>query len=198
MAKQLCSSLLTFVVFMVGVILGGEASYAARVPEEQCSLIAKELKLPAKLKTRGKPRRARWEKVDEVISGLRGRIEGTSCSWTLNQLFRPTKKELMFPLTNNLLRTTPDASLDGVAVFNQQGELLGQYANRVMFQRSGGLYKKRKYTLYYFQYKNPQGKLQSSGNQLLLDTYLVRWDDIKERVVIAAESETEPARDSVN
>ena len=197
MAKQSCSFLLTFLVLMVVVFLGGKTSYA-RVPEEQCSLIARELKLPAKLKTRGKPHRARWEKVDEVISDLREKIEGTSCSLTLHQLFRPTKKELMFPLTNNLLRTTPDSSLEGVEVFNQQGQRLGQYANRVMYQRSGGLYKKRKYTLYYFQYKNSQGKLESTGNQLLLDFYLVRWDDIKERVVIAAESETNPTKDSVN
>ena len=196
MANQLCSSLLTFVVFMV-VFPAGEAS-PSRAAEEQCSSIARELKLPAKLKTRGKPHRARWEKVDEVISNLRKKIQGTSCSLTLNQLFRPTKKELMFPLTNNLLRTTPDASLEGVEVFNQRGERLGQYANRVMYQRSGGLYRKRKYTLYYFQYKNSQGKLQSTGNQLLLDSYLVRWEDIKDRVVIAAESETEPTRDSVN
>ncbi len=197
MAKQSCSFLLTFLVLMVVVFLGGKTSYA-RVPEKQCSLIARELKLPAKLKTRGKPHRARWEKVDEVISDLRKKIERTSCSLTLHQLFRPTKKELMFPLTNNLLRTTPDSSLEGVEVFNQQGQRLGQYANRVMYQRSGGLYKKRKYTLYYFQYKNSQGKLESTGNQLLLDFYLVRWDDIKERVVIAAESETNPTKDSVN
>ncbi len=192
MANQLCSSLLTFVVFMV-VFPGGETSHA-RAAEEQCSSIARELKLPAKLKTRGKLHRARWEKVDQVISNLRKKIQGTSCSWTLNQLFRPTKKELMFPLTNNLLRTTPDASLEGVEVFNQRGERLGLYANRVMYQRSGGLYRKREYTLYYFQYKNSQGKLQSAGKQLLLDSYLVRWEDIKDRVVIAAES----GRDSVN
>ncbi len=197
MAKQIYSSVLTFGLFMGMVFPGGEGSHA-RVPEEQCSLISRELKLPVKLKTRGKPHRARWEKVDEVISNLRKKIEGTSCSWTLHQLFRPTKKELMFPLTNNLLRTTPDASLEGLEVFNQEGERLGLYANRVMYQRSGGLYQKKKYTLYYFQYKNSEGKLQSTGNQLLLDTYVVRWDDIKERVVVAAESETEPGRDSVN
>ena len=39
---------------------------------------------------------------------------------------------------------------------------------------------KKKYTRYYFQYRNSLGKLQSSGNQLLLDSYLVRWDDIKD------------------
>ena len=133
-----------------------------------------------------------------MITNLRKKIERTSCSFTLDQLFRPTKKEMVFPLTNNLLRTTPDASLEGIEVFNQEGDRLGEYANRVMYQRSGGLYRKRKYTLYYFQYKNSQGKLQSSGNQLLLDFYLVRWGDIKDRVVIAAESEFGAAGDSEN
>ena len=196
MPNQLWRSLFTLVVLMV-VFPGGETSQA-RPAEEQCSSIARELKLPAKLKTRGKPYRARWGKVDEVITNLRRKVEGTSCSLTLNQLFRPTKKELLFPLTNNLLRTTPDASLEGVEVFNQRGERLGQYANRVMYQRSGGLYSKSVYTLYYFQYKDSQGKLQSAGNQLLLDSYLVRWEDIKDRVFIAAESEAELATDSVN
>lgn len=196
MANQFCNSLFTFLVFMV-VFPGGEALHA-RAAEEQCSSIARELKLPAKLKTRGKPHRARWGKVDEVITNLRKKIEGTSCSLTLNQLFRPTKKELLFPLTNNLLRTTPDASLEGVEVFNQRGERLGQYANRVMYQRSGGLYRKIGYTLYYFQYKDSQGKLQSAGNQLLLDSYLVRWEDIKDRVCIAAKSEADLGTDLVN
>ena len=196
MPNQLWRLLFTLVVLMV-VFPGGETSQA-RPAEEQCSSIARELKLPAKLKTRGKPYRARWGKVDEVITNLRRKVEGTSCSLTLNQLFRPTKKELLFPLTNNLLRTTPDASLEGVEVFNQRGERLGQYANRVMYQRSGGLYSKSGYTLYYFQYKDSQGKLQSAGNQLLLDSYLVRWEDIKDRVFIAAESEAELATDSVN
>ena len=196
MAKQPCSYLLTFMVLMV-VFPAGEA-WPASSAGEQCSVIARELKLPAKLKTRGKPHRARWEKVDEVISNLRKKIERTSCSFTLDQLFRPTKKEMVFPLTNNLLRTTPDASLEGIEVFNQGGDRLGEYANRVMYQRSGGLYRKRKYTLYYFQYKNSEGKLQSSGNQLLLDSYLVRWGDIKDRVVIAAESESGAAGDSEN
>ena len=196
MPNQLWRLLFTLVVLMV-VFPGGETSQA-RPAEEQCSSIARELKLPAKLKTRGKPYRARWGKVDEVITNLRRKVEGTSCSLTLNQLFRPTKKELLFPLTNNLLRTTPDASLEGVEVFNQRGERLGQYANRVMYQRSGGLYSKSGYTLYYFQYKDSQGKLQSAGNQLLLDSYLVRWEDIKDKVFIAAESEAELATDSVN
>jgi len=194
--NQLWRLLFTLVVLMV-VFPGGETSQA-RPAEEHCSSIARELKLPAKLKTRGKPYRARWGKVDEVITNLRRKVEGTSCSLTLNQLFRPTKKELLFPLTNNLLRTTPDASLEGVEVFNQRGERLGQYANRVMYQRSGGLYSKSGYTLYYFQYKDSQGKLQSAGNQLLLDSYLVRWEDIKDKVFIAAESEAELATDSVN
>jgi len=194
--NQLWRLLFTLVVLMV-VFSGGETSQA-RPAEEHCSSIARELKLPAKLKTRGKPYRARWGKVDEVITNLRRKVEGTSCSLTLNQLFRPTKKELLFPLTNNLLRTTPDASLEGVEVFNQRGERLGQYANRVMYQRSGGLYRKSGYTLYYFQYKDSQGKLQSAGNQLLLDSYLVRWEDIKDKVFIAAESEAELATDSVN
>ena len=186
MGNYLSSLVLTLGAISALMLLSGERSYAANTGN--CAVLSRDLKLPTKLKTRGKPPRARWEKVDEVVSKLRGRIEGTSCSWTLGQLFRPTKKQPMFPLTNNLLRTVPDAVLEGVEVFNQQGIRLGQYANRVMYQRSGGLYSKKKYTLYYFQYKDANDKLQSSGSQLLLDTYLVRWDDIKNRVSIAAES----------
>ena len=111
MANQLASPLLTFVAFIVVVFLSGEGSYAM-VGEENCSLLPRELKLPAKLKTRDKSARARWEKVDEVISNLREKMEDTSCSLTLHQLFRPTKKQPIFPLTKNFLQTTPDGSLD--------------------------------------------------------------------------------------
>ena len=53
MAKQPCSYLLTFMVFMV-VFPAGEAGPASSAGE-QCSVIARELKLPAKLRLAANP-----------------------------------------------------------------------------------------------------------------------------------------------
>jgi hypothetical protein len=46
------------------------------------------------------------------------------------------------------------------------------------------LYATDSYTLYYFQYKDTEGDVESSGNHLLLDEYLVLWSDLSERVAM--------------
>ena len=82
----------------------------------------------------------------------------------------------------------PETILEGLAVFNQSGEHLGEFENRVSYQRAGGLYATNSYTLYYFRYKDTEGEVESSGNHLLLDDYLVPWSDLSERIAINTSS----------
>ena len=153
-----------------------------------CESILPGLKVPAKLKTRGKPKRARWENVDKVITRVREAVEDKDCSLTLEQLFRVRRQEIFFPLTNNLLRTVPEESLQGVSVHSSDGERLGEFSNTVPYHRSGGLYAVRGYTLHYFQYQDEEGSLHSSGTDLLLDNFLLKWSEIKDRIVISTPS----------
>ena len=156
--------------------------------QERCATVLREKKLPVNLKTRGSPQRARWEQVDEVLTGLSEELQGLACELKFEEIFRTDKEELYIPLTNNLVRVVPETILDGLPVFNQSEERLGEYDSRVSYQRSGGLYATDSYTLYYFQYKDPEGDVESSGNHLLLDEYLVLWSDLSERVAMNTSS----------
>ncbi len=156
--------------------------------QESCATVLREKSLPVKFKTRGSPQRARWEQVDEVLTGLSEELQGMACELKFEEIFRTDKEELYIPLTNNLVRVVPETILDGLPVFNQSEERLGEYDSRVSYQRSGGLYATDSYTLYYFQYKDPEGDVESSGNHLLLDEYLVLWSDLSERVAMNTSS----------
>lgn len=155
-----------------------------------CEILAGRLKFPVKLKTRGKPPRARWEQVDAVVTQLRNQLQGKQCEFTFQQVFRSDRTELYFPLTNNLVRTVPEEALKGLKIYGRQGEDLGQYQNRVVYEKSGGLYARQAYSLYYFQFLDLEGQLQSTGNRLLLDDFLVRWEDLKARVLISTTTDS--------
>ncbi len=156
--------------------------------QESCATVLREKSLPVNLKTRGSPQRARWEQVDEVLTGLSEELQGMACELKFEEIFRTDKEELYIPLTNNLVRVVPETILEGLPVFNQSEERLGEYDSRVSYQRSGGLYATDSYTLYYFQYKDPEGDVESSGNHLLLDEFLVLWSDLSERVAMNTSS----------
>lgn len=156
------------------------------VEAEACQQVARQLELPVKVKTRGKPKRVRWEKVDEVLTKLREATEGQACHFSFGQVFRVDPETVFFPLTNNLLRTVSEEALQGVQVFATDGAPLGEFAGRVVYERSGGLYAQRSYALHYFQFKDLGGNLQSSGNRLLLDDFLVKWQDLKDRPLLSS------------
>lgn len=175
-------------VFLCLLCAAGSLTFGvARVSVDECESLTAQLRLPVKLKTRGKPARARWEQVDVVVSKLRESLPGKSCAFTFGQVFRSDKKEVYFPLTNNLVRTVPEEALKSIKVFSQEGYDLGEYEGRVAYERSGGLYVKNAYRLYYFQFKDKRGELQSTGNRLLLDNFVARWDDLKDRVLISTQ-----------
>ena len=176
------------ILFLFPFLFGGTEPVAA---SPDCESILPGLKVPAMLKTRGKPKRGRWENVDKVVTRVREAVEETECSLTLAQLFRVRRQEIFFPLTNNLLRTIPEESLEGVSVYSSDGERLGEFSNIVPYHRSGGLYAVKGYTLHYFQYKDEEGGLHSSGTDLLLDNFLLKWNDIKDRVLISTPRQTE-------
>jgi hypothetical protein len=155
---------------------------------EDCAAIAKELKLPVNLKTRGKPKVGKWEKVDEILNRVAKNPSARACRFAFRDLFRNKKEaELHFPLTRSVLKEVPEDVLRGVAVYTKEGDLLGRYENRVRYEKSGGLQVLDSYESYYFQFSTPAGKLESVGNRLLLDSYVVKWTDIKDKVAVTSQ-----------
>jgi len=172
-----------FRLFFIG-LLG--TFFVASAGADRCQEVVSEAKLPVNLKTRGKPKVGKWERVDEILNEVGQKMEAAQCELSFGELFRNKKEEeLYFPITNTLLRVVPEESLKGVKVYRKDGELLGVYTNRSLYERSGGLQLKKSYTSYYFQYEDLSKKVQSVGHRLLLDDFVVRWIDIKNRVAIS-------------
>ncbi|MFB3906387.1 MAG: hypothetical protein ACE15E_23330 [Acidobacteriota bacterium] len=159
----------------------------AAPPKGSCEELTFKYKLPKEVGKRKRPDRLKWEDVDKILTGIREDLQGRECDFTFSALFRvePKKDQVIyFPLTNNVLRTVPEGVLRGLQVFNMEARPLGQYDSRVPHERSGGGLAKKSYTLFSFQFKNPDGEYESVGGRLLLDEFLVKWDDIKEKVAI--------------
>ena len=154
---------------------------------QDCSSISFSMKLPKKVKTRGKLKIAKWEDIDKILNNLKENLQGHACSYRFDELFKVGKEKdsPFFPLTNSGVRLIPEDSLMGLNVYSDDGEFLGTYAGRIKFEKSGNLYAKKSYTVYYFQYKNADGKLQSVGSELLLDRFLLNWKEIKNIIAVS-------------
>lgn len=167
---------------------------------------------PRKIKTRGKPKMARWEDVDATLADAQSKLDigsllrellgpalapGKAIPAALQaeldqvlsqypvsyaQLFVVEDPDVLFPLTNNVLRLGSDGTLDGLQIFDKTGFSLGEYAGKYVFEKSGGLSSGASgYRLTYFQYKDNVGEIRPSGNINLLDTFAVRWGLIKDK-----------------
>ena len=153
--------------------------------QDACSEVLQGLKLPVKMKTRGKPRMTQWEQIDSVLAKLTEKSQGRSCRLTFGQVFTSDREGLLFPVTNSVLRLAPEDALLGLEVFNAKGEQLGRFRGRVRYDRSGGLYAMESYSLFYFQFEDSEGKLQATGNRLLLGDFGVEWAKVRERVILS-------------
>gem|GEM_PF-887589 len=163
--------------------------------------------LPAKIKSRS--RIARWEQVDEVLNlrlapkteGLPEKMKAKAPPGSLGDMFseKYEMRKLLssngilfmdlfsvgendfFPLTNSVLKFVPESSLEGESVYDKSGQVLGTFAGKSRYERSGGLHSTAGYRLVTFQYKTPQGEFRSAGHDNLLDSYAVLWSRIKQR-----------------
>jgi len=167
---------LAFCTLLVAIPVGLEGA--------DCKTQIEAVGLPHTLKMRSKPQRARWEPVERALTDLREGLEGSSCTVLFKEAFLAKQSDYFFPLLNNLLRTVPETSLEGAGVYAQDGSRLGDFSNRVMFEKNGNL-------LYYFQFRDSSGELQSSGNRLLIDIqsrkpfFQLKWSEIAERQLLA-------------
>ncbi len=152
---------------------------------DNCSDLTARLQFPVKTKTKGKPKHLRWGDVNKVMPVLRETLGGSPCQLLFRDVFAPKKEDVYFPLLDSVIRTVPEASLVDVQVFYLDGEETGTYSNRVVFQKST-------YDQFYFQFTDKDGELQSSNRNLIdymkdRPVYLIRWKDVKDKVLIAGE-----------
>jgi len=152
-----------------------------------CQDLLLELRLPVKMKAAGKPKAAKWEQVEKMMTQIREAAQGQTCELKFSQVFYTEREELFFPLISNVLRTAPEESLVGLNVYNTKGEELGAFENRVTYEKQG----EYNYVHYYFQFRTPEGDLESTGNRLLVDIgtgkplYMVKWADLAGRYALS-------------
>ena len=170
----------------VGILVVILVCCSAWLSAQTCQDLAADLKLPTKFKTRGKPRVGKWEDVDKVLNALDKKLEVMQCSFTFSEVFKQNREDVYFPVTNSVVRIVPEDSLMGLTVFTKEEFELGEYAGAVRYEKSGGLYAQKSYSLFYFQYMGKDSNLHSVGSRLLLDDFVVKWDDIKDRVAVVS------------
>ncbi len=139
---------------------------------------------PKKIKTRGKPKVARWEEVDKVLARLEEARAALSDrrSLTFADLFLIEDDGVLFPLTHSVLKHADEAGLNGLQVFTREGEELGRFAGKYVYEKRGGTVGPEGYDLTYFQYNDKQGRLQVAAAGPygpLLDNFCLRWGDVK-------------------
>jgi hypothetical protein len=102
-----------------------------------------------------------------------------------NALFLIEDERAHFPLTNNVLKLSGDEGLADLEIFEGTGFSLGNYAGKYIYEKTGGLaYGGGSYRLTYFQYRDNEGNLRPSGNTNLLDTYSIRWREVKDQAFL--------------
>ena len=155
----------------------------------ECDALVNKLDLPVKVKTRGKPKIVRWELVDKTMSEINN-FEGSlpECELTFGQIFRNDRDDLYFPLTNTLIRLAPEGVFKDLRFYSRDGVEQGTYLQRAVFEKTGGLYARRSYQIYIFQYTTPSGRLMKVGSQLLLDNFGFKWEDIKDKVAFTTKT----------
>jgi hypothetical protein len=107
------------------------------------------------------------------------------CKVSYHSLFLIEQEEAHFPLTNSVLRLTDDEAFTDLEVLLEDGFSVGTYAGKYLFEKTGGVsYGGGNYRLTFFQYRDNEGNLRPSGNANLLDTYRVRWKEIRDRAFL--------------
>lgn len=168
---------------------------------------AASTKLPCKVSPTGKAHMLDWKDVDKCMSQAVLRVDWQELSRRINdlrppnvsdgdfvvavenslsrkalpfdQVFRVKNAQALLPLTNSILKYLPPNSLMDQPVFDQKGKKpIGTFAGVFFYEREGGAITGNSYRLALFQYIDPQGKMQSPADKLLLDSFGIPWDKV--------------------
>lgn len=161
---------------------------------------AASAKLPCKVGLRSKPTMLRWQDVDKCLSqaALRANwkevesrlaavrppyvsetkfaaaVEASLSRHALpyDKAFLVKKNDALLPLTNSILKYLPADSLMDQPVYDQSRKSIGTFAGTFIHEHAGGM---TDASLTLFQFADPQGKIQTPAERLLLDSYGIPW-----------------------
>jgi hypothetical protein len=158
---------------------------------------------PCKLKSGGKPKMLSWEGIEKCfykadqsidwgsLSGklqkirdkgryqtvdLLNAVESSLIAHTLpfDKVFLVKESEVLLPLSNSILKALPEDSLMNLPVYDKSGKQIGTFAGSYTFEKVGEISgNKQRHAL--FQYTDANGKICSSSDRLLLDSFGVPW-----------------------
>jgi sporulation protein YlmC with PRC-barrel domain len=162
---------------------------------------------PCKLKAGGKPKMLSWQAIEKCFFKAYNRIDWEGVSQKLkkireegryqradvynaveaaltaralkfDEVFTVKNEIALLPLSNSLLRSLPEESLINLPVYDKSGKQIGTFSGNYIFEKMGDISGNlQKYSL--FQYTDANGKIHSSSDRLLLDSFGVPWKDAK-------------------
>ncbi len=177
------------------------------VQESYQSAVAK---FPCKLKSGGEPKMLRWESADKCLNAAYDLVDWADVSNRLREIqvksgiepvdfmsaveaslsahavpydkvFLVKDNKALLPLSNSILKFLPPDSLLDLPVTDRAGKKVGTFSGVYAFEKVGEISGTRqRHAL--FQYTDADGKLHSSSDRLLLDSFGVSWKDaVKQR-----------------
>ena len=133
-----------------------------------------------------------WQQVDAALARLVPRLQGQECTYRFTDLFKGLDDDDLVPLTNRLLSVAPGASLEGVVIYDRTGAEMGRFERSVASDLKPAL--TPFHTFFAFSYRTPAGALMSTDRRLLEGDALMKWADVKERVVVDTVDSDQPER----
>ena len=162
-------------------------------------------KFPCELKAGGEPKMLRWQSADKCLNSAYELVDWANISRRLQEIQEKGRKEsadflsaveaslsahavvydrvfkvkddkALLPLSNSVLKFLPADSLLDLPVTDKTGKKIGTFSGRYTFEKMGEISgTKQRHSL--FQYTDVNGKIQSSSDRLLLDSFGVSWKD---------------------
>ena len=162
-------------------------------------------KFPCELKAGGKPKMLRWQSTDKCLNSAYERVDWETISRRLQEIQEKSRNEpadflsaveaslsahavvydkvfkvkddkALLPLSNSVLKFLPADSLLDLPVTDRTGKKIGTFLGRYTFEKMGEISgTNQRHSL--FQYTDVNGKIQSSSDRLLLDSFGVPWKD---------------------
>ena len=162
-------------------------------------------KFPCELKASGEPKMLRWQSADKCLNSAYERVDWENISRRFQEIqekgrnesadflsaveaslsahavvydrvFKVKDDKVLLPLSNSVLKFLPADSLLDLPVTDKTGKKIGTFSGRYTFEKMGEISgTKQRHSL--FQYTDVNGKMQSSSDRLLLDSFGVSWKD---------------------
>jgi hypothetical protein len=165
------------------------------------------ISFPYKLKAGGKPKMLSWQGIEKCFYNAYKQIDWDGVSRKLqkireegryqrvdlynaveaalraralkfDEVFIVKDEIALLPLSNSILRSLPEDSLMNLPVYDKSGKQIGIFSGSYTFEKVGEISgNMQKHSL--FQYTDAGGKIHSSSDQLLLDSFGVPWKAAK-------------------